>query len=74
MLIHPEAYERYVAEMLTTPDDSIEHKLAAEIVALDDDALQTLLFAMYTQDPKGTAEFAVAVRLLSLLFAPAVQS
>jgi hypothetical protein len=34
----------------------------------DDDELLTLLFAIYTEDPANTREFALAAHLLSLLF------
>jgi hypothetical protein len=74
MLVHPAAYEEYVAQLLATPADTADHRLAEVITAMrDDDALLTLLFAIYTEDPANTREFALAAHLLALLF-PAVAS
>jgi hypothetical protein len=69
MLVHPAAYEQYVAQLLATPADSTEHRIAEVVAAMhDDDALLTLLFEIYTEDPANTREFALAAHLLSLLF------
>jgi hypothetical protein len=69
MLVHPAAYEEYVAQLLATPADSADHRLAEVVAAMhDDDELLTLLFAIYTEDPANTREFALAAHLLSLLF------
>jgi hypothetical protein len=69
MLVHPAAYEAYVAQLLTSPTDSVDHHIAEVVAAMrDDDALLTLLFEIYTEDPANTREFALAAHLLSLLF------
>lgn len=75
MAVHPEAYDRYVSELLSTPFDSIEHRLAEAVAAiLDDDSLLTLLVEVYLEDPVGTREHTIAGRLLALLFPKSVQS
>ncbi|KIA63046.1 hypothetical protein [Nocardia vulneris] len=74
MAVHPDAYEQYVAQMLRTPIDSIEHHMADAVQAIsDDDALLTLLVEMYLED-RGSRESQIAGYLLSKLFPKAVPS
>ncbi|WP_454199511.1 hypothetical protein [Nocardia sp. Marseille-Q1738] len=71
MPIHSAAYDQYLAELLAAEADSADHRLAETVAAIqDDDNLLNLLFAMYTQDPKNTREFAIAAHLLSLVYGP----
>jgi len=73
MAVHPAAYDQYVAQLLATPADSVDHRMAETVAAMrDDDALLTLLFEVYTEDPVNTREFALAAHLLSLLYGSAV--
>ncbi|WP_159840152.1 hypothetical protein [Nocardia sp. CY41] len=73
MVKHSAAYEAYVTQLLATPPDSADHRMAEVVAAMrDDDALLTLLFEIYTEDPVNTREFALAAHLLSLLFGSAV--
>lgn len=74
-MVKNSAYEAYVAQLLATPPDSADHRMAEVVAAMrDDDALLTLLFEIYTEDPVNTREFALAAHLLSLLFGSAVAS
>jgi len=72
MLVHPAAYEEYVAELLSRPDDSVEHLTAVAVATCaTTEALETLLFDMVTEDPAGSVEYRIAAHLIALLF-PAV--
>jgi hypothetical protein len=72
MLTHPAAYEEYVAQLLATPDDSVDHHIAVAVATCaTSEALEKLLFAMVTEDPAGSVEYRIAGHLIALLF-PAV--
>ncbi|MEU2106427.1 hypothetical protein [Nocardia sp. NPDC019255] len=73
MSVHSAAYEAYVTQLLATPTDSADHHIAVAVATCaTTDALETLLFEMYTEDPVGSHEFEVAAHLLSLHFGSAV--
>ncbi|MGW4715541.1 hypothetical protein [Nocardia sp. NPDC004260] len=61
MTVHSDAYEAYVLQLLAQPPDSFDHLTAVAVATCaTDDALEKLLFDMYTEDPVGSHEFEVA--------------
>jgi hypothetical protein len=63
MAIHSPACEQLLSELLTAPIDSVAHRMAAEIEALDDVAAVAYLCEVVTEDPADSAPYAVAALL-----------
>lgn len=72
MTTHSPACQRVLAEFLSTPTDSIEHRIAEDVAPLTGAEALAYLLRMYDEDPPMSSAFTAAQRLLPAVIAEAV--
>lgn len=64
MSVTTPGWQQCLAQLLTAPADSFDHRFAESLAAADDNTAFGLLITVIDEDPYGTHEYEVATHML----------